>query len=428
MGPPPPVTPSKQKEDPRTTINHLNSRWKLDLREEDLCSPYSESAEVPAEPSRLCVKIVRFLFYQNRPALESVISNFEEWARGIASAWRWKPRQERGTLPLRQPEDSMLLQNFLVEKVDMTESKRAELIAHLVDLLKDECYLLKKGPPEFKPNGKVKGTATFLPEVQGAEQASPLENLPRNKSFSALEAEVKQKQSEPKPRKKRKSLDNEVFLIAHNSPIFSDRSSSFDTSIFDDFDPEPFNPTSGNARVSDQNDHHDTNYDEVQTENVPPPKRRFSISSKSSKTSIRDFFPAPKDLPAPKIPDAPHFALPPLPPLAPSASLANKRSSENLGLSFTSIVSTESAPPGSVFDAPDTFEPSTQDTEASIFNDLFESFESDQNTIVNGQLIPNVGGDIGQQANEGGFRQELEESGPFRELSLNLKCLDADSV
>ena len=407
MGPPPPVTPSKQKEDPRTTINHLNSRWKLDLREADLCSSHSKSAEVPAEPSQLCVKIVRFLFYQNRPALERVISNFEEWARGIASAWRWKPRQERGTLPLRQPEESMLLQNFLVEKVDMTESKRAELIAHLVDLLKDECYLLKKGPPEFKPSGGAKGTATFLPEVQGAEQASPLKNFPRNKPFSALEAEEKQ-QSEPKPRKRRKSLDNEVFSI-------------FDTSIFDDFDPEPFNPTSDNVRVSDQNDHHDTNYDEVQTENVPPPKTRSSRSSKSSKTSIRDFFPAPKDLPAPKIPDTPHFALPPLPSLAPSASLANKRSSENLGLSFTSIIST-----GSVFDAPDTLEPSTQDTEASIFNDLFESFESDQNTTANGQLIGSVGGDIGQQANEGGFRQELEESGPFRELSLNLKCIDAD--
>jgi hypothetical protein len=82
MGPPPPVTPSKQKEDFRITINHLNSRWKLDLREVDLFSPYSKSAEVPAEPPQLCVKIVRFLFYQNRPALESVISNFEEMGQG----------------------------------------------------------------------------------------------------------------------------------------------------------------------------------------------------------------------------------------------------------------------------------------------------------------------------------------------------------
>lgn len=400
----PPVTPSKQKEDPRITIRHLNSKWKLDLREEDLASPYPKSVTAPQQPPpQLCVKIIRFLCYQNKRALERAISNFEEWARAIATEWRWKPRQERGTLPLRKLEESALLQNSLLEKVDMTESKRAELIAYLLRLLQDESYLMK-GPPEFRPSGKSKGTPTFVPEAQGAEQASMLNNLPRIKTFSALEAEAKEmKKHEPKSKNKRKSLDAEV-LIAHNSPIFSDNSP-----IFDDFDPEPFSPTSGNARANNHDHDHDTNYDEVQDENVPPPKKRSSrSSSKSSKSSIRDFFPAPKDLPPPEILDPPHFALPP-PPLA---------AAPTAGLSFTSTVSTGSTH-GSVFDAPDKLEPSTQDTEASIFNDIFESFESDQRTIVDGHMRGGI---------EGVLRRELEESGPFRKDIINQECIDTDCV
>lgn len=253
----PPVTPSKPKDDVIHIIDRLNLRWKLQFSKNDLASPRKAPSDEAERPSQECVRRIRFIFYKNRPALEGVINNFEDWGKTLASEWRWKPKQERGTLPSRLPEESFLLRNSLLEKVDITEQKRDELIAHLLRLLAEECYLLQNEPgPAFKSNGLLPDPAKrsdgskVIPKIQGAQKASSIDDLPRTKSLTTdskrvLRSEVKSKLS------KRKSTDTEVSFSAPTSPILSDRSSLFGGSIFDDIDFDSLNLTSLNPPSSD---------------------------------------------------------------------------------------------------------------------------------------------------------------------------------
>lgn len=99
-----PLTP--RKEDCNRELNALlrsiAERWKIDLpiREE----PYSPSKSTTNSfAGERCFKIIRFLFFKARHALDGAINAFEVRAREVAPGWALKPLQDVGTLPGRQP-------------------------------------------------------------------------------------------------------------------------------------------------------------------------------------------------------------------------------------------------------------------------------------------------------------------------------------
>lgn len=138
----PPRTPTKSHDSTvNSLIRNLSIKWSLGLPIRDtVWSP--AKIPNPDAPQEKILTRLRFLYFKDATALHGVIASFEEWARPVVSNWKWKPQQERGTIPTSSGANVFKKDSFL-KTSEVPESAVASLIIYLSKLLEDEVYLVK---------------------------------------------------------------------------------------------------------------------------------------------------------------------------------------------------------------------------------------------------------------------------------------------
>lgn len=138
----PPRTPTKSHDSTvNSLIRNLSNRWNLGL-------PIRDADWSPSQirnPDSLHEKVltrVRFLYFKDPAALHGVVANFEEWARPLITNWKWKPQQERGTIPTSGSGANVFKRDSYLKTNEVPESAVASLLAYLAKLLEDEVYLV----------------------------------------------------------------------------------------------------------------------------------------------------------------------------------------------------------------------------------------------------------------------------------------------
>lgn len=173
----PPRTPTKAHNDFNIFIRNLSAKWNLQLPVR--YAPTSPSQRPnPDSPQEKILTRIRFLFFKDPKALIGVIANFEEWAHPVVTNWKWKPQQERGTIPTSAPGVNGFNRDSFLKRTEIPESAIASLVTHLSKLLDDEIYLFKarvesqQSPPANRPDYTPdQGTATS-PERRHRTRAS----------------------------------------------------------------------------------------------------------------------------------------------------------------------------------------------------------------------------------------------------------------
>jgi len=138
----PPNTPTKSHDHLNSIVRSLSAKWSLPLPIRE--TPWSPSRIVnPDNSEEKVLTRLRFLYFKNPEALNGVIAGFEEWAQPAISEWKWKPQQDRGTIPTSAVGANVLPRNSFLKTVDIPQSVIHDLLTYLLRLLDDEIYLVK---------------------------------------------------------------------------------------------------------------------------------------------------------------------------------------------------------------------------------------------------------------------------------------------
>ena len=138
-------TPKKVRCDVDNTINRLNNDWDLQLTH--LHGRSAEAAENTSALAKRCSSRIRYLCWR-LPNLDGILEDFYERAFQIKSSWVYKPRQERGTLPILPVIKSNLKRDVTrgrtlgLAKLDAKQ--RQQLLAALDEALKDDYELSRQ--------------------------------------------------------------------------------------------------------------------------------------------------------------------------------------------------------------------------------------------------------------------------------------------
>ena len=139
----PPKTPNKSHDSTvNSLIRNLSIKWNLGLPIRDASWSPSEIRN-PDSPKEKILTRIRFVYFKDPAALHGVVANFEEWARPVISDWKWKPRQEHGTIPTSASRANVFNRDSFLKTNEVPESAVASLLTHLAKLLEDEVYLVK---------------------------------------------------------------------------------------------------------------------------------------------------------------------------------------------------------------------------------------------------------------------------------------------
>lgn len=134
-----PETPKNVRRNFDQVIDRLNSRWDLQLPR--LHGRVAEQAENGGAICRRITSRIRYLCFRPQLNLESLLDDFEDFAKQVNSNWVFKPRQEVGTLPQIPNAKSRLFEDSLAEPLRLTSVQRKDLLGHLDKLLDDEYRL-----------------------------------------------------------------------------------------------------------------------------------------------------------------------------------------------------------------------------------------------------------------------------------------------
>lgn len=117
----PPRTPNKAHDYLNGIIKSLSAKWSLNLPIRE--TPWSPSRiENPDDAGEKILSRMRFLYFKDRKALDGVIYSFEDWARPVISDWKWKPRQEPGTIPTAPKGVNASHRNSFIKTTDIPQS------------------------------------------------------------------------------------------------------------------------------------------------------------------------------------------------------------------------------------------------------------------------------------------------------------------
>lgn len=214
-------------------LKSLNSKFFLELPDEEFSSPSSRipddgKKETPIEVR--CGGLIKFLFFKAGPKLDRLILDFEEWARPRLSQWLWKDWQEPGTLPIR----TSFIRRDMPSGRAITADERHELLEHLLRLLVDEYYLIMGKMPDIAYPKTASSSNRSSGRVYDALRShDPTDTYARRSLFSGnnsngsgnqshitnIQPPTKTASSFPGTGKRKSAEDQEVFTTAPNSPI-----------------------------------------------------------------------------------------------------------------------------------------------------------------------------------------------------------------
>jgi len=191
----PPRTPTKSHDSTvNSLIRNLSIKWSLGLPIRGASWSPSEIRN-PDSPQEKVLTRIRFLYFKDPAALHGVVANFEEWARPSITNWKWKPQQERGTIPTSASGANVFKRDSFLKTNEVPESAVASLLTHLSKLLEDEVYLVKarmenhqSPPPNIEDQTGNHGTGNH------GKAASP-EKRPRTRANIAKSPEKPKRQT-----------------------------------------------------------------------------------------------------------------------------------------------------------------------------------------------------------------------------------------
>ncbi len=137
-----PQTPTKAYDNVSNIIRKLSAKWDLGLPIRE--TPWSPSRiEDPQSPQERIFSHIRYLNFKDPTALNQVIASFEEYAGPKRSEWKWKPRQEAGTLPTSTVGGSAWPRESFLKTREVWKSATLDLLQYLLKLLDDEVYIVR---------------------------------------------------------------------------------------------------------------------------------------------------------------------------------------------------------------------------------------------------------------------------------------------
>ena len=144
-----PETPKEKGRVVDKILQRLNSDWDLQLPR--LHGKAAEAAESTNAVAKKCSARIRYLCFRHDD-LESLIEEYDSTARQLYSQWRFKPRQEKGTLPILPVKKSGLAGDVVKKRnlglVRLSPSQRQDLLQLLDRTLEDD-YLLARDSDSF---------------------------------------------------------------------------------------------------------------------------------------------------------------------------------------------------------------------------------------------------------------------------------------
>jgi len=157
-----PSTPSTRKANAEINklVYDLTQRWNLQLRIRDATWSPSKSTNEPIDQEIL--SCIRFLFFKDGSALDSAITQFEQHAKTIRSAWRFKPRAESDVIPSRTLDQSTKREDSLAVEVAIDEEVSANLKGCLLAKIKLAYNCVKQGEKYLVGNEKVEDTSVQI--------------------------------------------------------------------------------------------------------------------------------------------------------------------------------------------------------------------------------------------------------------------------
>ena len=150
-----PSTPTKGSNSDdaiNTLIQTVSATWNLQLPLRDASWSPSKKLGYPAE-NDIIYKRVKFLYWQNKPALNCAMAEFE---RRATSNWVPKPQADPDVLPSRSIRANTRQDTFL-KKRSISDKEAAELRNVLSDVLKTVTERIKNGLPYTFENAQQKG-------------------------------------------------------------------------------------------------------------------------------------------------------------------------------------------------------------------------------------------------------------------------------
>lgn len=153
-----PSTPSSRKANAEITkiVYDLTQQWNLQLPIRD--ESWSPSKSTKEHIDEQILSSIRFLFFKNRLALGSVITQFEQHAKSIRSDWRFKPRGESDVIPSRTHDQSAKRDEILAIEAAMDEKMSADLKKCLLAKIKPVYDRVRGGERYTEGNEKAKDT------------------------------------------------------------------------------------------------------------------------------------------------------------------------------------------------------------------------------------------------------------------------------
>ena len=116
-----PTTPQKKGDEIDEIVRGLNARWALNIPTWDVLRSPSKVPQPDGIEDRI-LNTIRFLYWKHRSPMQHALEQFEKHALYISSEWKFKPRADTNTLPLRAPSDSSLRQHSFLKRNELPES------------------------------------------------------------------------------------------------------------------------------------------------------------------------------------------------------------------------------------------------------------------------------------------------------------------
>lgn len=151
-----PHTPTKADDGIPLIVRSLSAKWGLQIPPRDAqWSPARDSRPELVEDQ--VHGRIRYLYYQNRDALQYAIDRFEKHAILAFSQWQFKPRGDLNVLPIRSEHASALRRDSFLKRSEITEDIAAELTQSLLRIL-TEVRTRVMANVDYKDPDELQGT------------------------------------------------------------------------------------------------------------------------------------------------------------------------------------------------------------------------------------------------------------------------------
>ena len=151
-----PQTPKKADEGISLIARSLSARWGLHIPpRNELYSPSRDS-----RPERVEDQVharIRFLYYQNKDALQYALDQFDKYAIVAFSQWQFKPHADLSVLPSRSAQDSALQRDAFLKRPEISEDAAAGLTQSLLRFLSNVADRVKLNI-DYKESDELQGT------------------------------------------------------------------------------------------------------------------------------------------------------------------------------------------------------------------------------------------------------------------------------